>query len=331
MIETEALATDSARHRIWTLARHEYLAAVRNRILLVLIAILVVVTAASVYVATAAYRSKLADYEAYRAAAQAGGLQRIAPSPLRLLSLLEGAVEYLGIIGAIIGITLGYLTVSRERTNRTLPLLRSRPVSPGEMAAGSALGALGVIATLVIATAVMAVLCLGLIGNDWIDGTQSIRLILVYLSAAVYMGVFYCLGAIMTARSDVAVNGLMFALGIWLIVALILPQIGDTLDADNQVPGGLFAALTLNRADETTVLKKFTTYETTRRDVEEASFSKHFERFAFAMADVHEKYRGMTVSELLGKKHNDIIWLIVYPSVLGYALVRAFRRMSVTT
>lgn len=331
MIDTAQLPSDSARHRILTLARHEYRAAVRNRILLALIAILVIVTAASVYVATASYRSKLADYEAYRAAAEAGGLQRIAPSPLRLLSLLEGAVEYLGIIGAIIGIALGYLTVSRERTNKTLPLLRSRPVSPGEMAAGSALGALAVIGTLVAATALMAVLCLGLIGNDWVDGAQTVRLLLIYVSAAVYMGVFYCLGAIMTARSEVAVNGLMFALGIWLIVVLILPQIGDTLDADNQVPGGLFAALTLNRADETTVLKKFSTYETIRRDVEEASFSKHFERFAFAMADVHEKYRGLTLSELLGKKHNDIIWLIVYPLVLGCALVVAFRRMSVTT
>ena len=37
----------------------------------------------------------------------------------------------------------------------------------------------------------------------------------------------------------------MVALGIWLVVVLILPQIGDTLDADNQLPGGLFAALGL--------------------------------------------------------------------------------------
>ncbi len=98
----------------------------------------------------------------------------------------------------------------------------------------------------------------------------------------------------MTARVRVAVNGLMYALGIWLIVVLVLPQIGDTLDADNQVPGGLFAALSLSRPDETTILLKFSTYETIRRDVEEASYAKHFERFTFAMADVHLKYKGLS-------------------------------------
>lgn len=320
-----------SRKRIRAIAGHEYRAAVRSRILLILVVVLVVVTAASVYIAATAYRSQLADYEAYRTAAEASGLQRIAPSPLRLLSLLEGAVEYLSIIGAIIGITLGYLSVARERTNRTLALVRTRPVSPREIALGSLFGAVGVIATLVLATAVMAVVCLGVIGHDWIDGAQALRLTLTYVAAVIYMGVFFCLGAVLTARSKTAVNGLMFALGIWLVVVLILPQIGDTLDSDNQVPGGLFAALTLNRADETTVLKNFTTYETIRRDIEEASFSKHYERFAFAMVDVHEKYRGLSLSELLAKKHNDIIWLVVYPLVLGIALLIAFRRMPVLT
>lgn len=314
------------RSRVMTLARHEYRSAVRSRVLLALVAILVVVTAASVYIASVDYSSKLADYQAYRAAAQAGGLTQIAPSPLRLLSLLRGAMEYVDIIGAIIGITLGYLSVSRERANRTLALLRSRPVSPGELAAGSALGALAVISTLILATMAVAVLCLGLVGHDWVSSAEIVKLLLAFAASIIYMGVFYCLGAVMTARSKVAANGLMFALGIWLVVVLILPQIGDTLDADNQVPGGLFSALTLNKAQETKIITKFGTYETVRRDIEEASFAKHYERFAFAMTDVQDKYQGLSLSELLWKKHNDIVWMVIYPLVLGFALVRSFRR-----
>ena len=319
------------RSRVMTLARHEYRAAVRSRVLLALVAILVVVTAASVYIASVDYSSQLADYQAYLAAARSSGLQQVAPSPLRLLSLLRGAMEYVDIIGAIIGITLGYLSVSRERANRTLALLRTRPVSSGELAAGSALGALALIATVILATAVVAVLCLGLIGNDWVSGAEIAKLILAYAASILYMGVFYCLGAVMTARSKVAANGLMFALGIWLVVVLILPQIGDTLDADNQVPGGLFSALTLDKAQETKIITKFGTYETIRRDIEEASFAKHYERFAFAMTDVQDKYRGLSISELLWKKHNDIVWMVIYPLVLGFALVRSFRRQPVIT
>ena len=313
-------------NRIITLARHEYRAAVRSRILLVLLGIVVTVTAVSVYIASVDYAGKLADYQAYRAAAQANGLDRIAPSPLAALSLLRGAMEYLEIIGAVIAIALGYLTVSRERANRTLPLIRSRPVASGELATGSLLGAVGLFATLVAVTAFVGVICVGIIGRDWINATQALKLLLGYIAAIVYMGAFYCLGAIATARSRVAANGLMIALGIWLIVVLVLPQIGDTMDADNQVPGGLFKALGLNHDGEVQILTHFTTYERIRTWTEEASLAKHFERFAFGMTDVKERYRPYSLPWLLGQTRNDIGWLVAYSAALFAGLRHSFRR-----
>ncbi len=323
---TPAATTDSGRTRVLTLAHHEYRAAVRSRILLALLGILVTVTAVSVYIASVDYRSRLADYEAYKAAAEAGGVARIAPSLLAPLSLLRGSLEYLEIIGAVIAIALGYLTVSRERSNRTLAMIRSRPVSSGEQAMGSLLGALAVIATLVAVTAMVGIVCVGTIGNDWINAAQSFKLLLAYLAAIIYMGAFYCIGAIATANTKVAANGLMIALGIWLLVVLILPQLGDTLDADNQIPGGLFSALGLDRAGETTILEHFRLYETTRIGIEELSFAKHFERFSFAMTEVQDKYRGFSLGQLLDEKRNDIAWLVAYPTALVWGLQRSFRR-----
>ena len=319
---------NDSRTRIMTLARHEYRAAIRSRVLVALIGVLVLVTVVSVYIAAADYRGQLADYEAYRRAAAAGGVQRIAPSPLALLSLLRGAMEYIEIIGAIIAIALGYLSVSRERANRTLPLIQSRPVTARELATGNALGALALITTLVAATAVVGVLCLGLIGNDWINGAQAVKLLLAYVASVLYMFVFYCLGVACTARSKVAANGLMLALGIWLIVVLVLPQIGDTLDADNQVPGGLFSALTVSKPQEDKILSHFGTYEFVRTGIEELSFAKHYERFAFAMTDVKEKYRGFTLGELLNEKRVDIAWMAFYVVLLGAALRRSFTRRA---
>ena len=315
-----------SRTRIVTLARHEFRAAARSKILLIMIGIVVGVTAISVFIASVSYRSQLADYEAYRTAAQAGGLDRIAPSPLAALSLLRGALEYLEIIGAVIAIALGYLTVSRERTNRTLPLIRSRPVTSGELATGSLLGAVGVIASLVAVTAAVSVICVGTIGNDWINAGQALQLVLAYIAALIYMTAFYCLGAIAAANSRVAANGLMIALGIWLVVVLVLPQIGDTMDADNQLPGGLFKALGLGHDGEVKILTHFTTYERIRTWTEEASLAKHFERFSFAMADVKERYRPFGLGWLLGQTRNDIGWLIAYATASIVGLRRAFRR-----
>jgi ABC-2 type transport system permease protein len=308
-----------------TLARHEYRAATRSRILLVLLGILVTVTAVSIFIASVDYRSQIADYRAYVATAQAGGVARIAPSPLRPLSLLRGATEYLEIIGAVIAITLGYLSVARERANGTLALLRSRPVTAGEQAAGSLLGALGIVTTLVVVTGAVGVLMTGVVGNDWINAAQVLRLLLAAIAAVIYMIVFYCVGAVATARSRVPANGLMIALGIWLLVVLIIPQLGDTLDADNQIPGGLFKALGLNRDGETQILTHFHTYETTRVGIEEASFAKHYERFSFAMTDVLDKYRDFTLRQLLVEKWHDIAWLVTYPVLALAALWQSFR------
>jgi len=308
------------------LAHHEYRSALRSRILSILLGILVVVTAVSVYIASVDYASKLADYEAYRSAARAQGLERIAPSPLATLSLLRGSFEYLEIIGAVIAITLGYLTISRERANRTLPLIRSRPVTSGELATGSYVGAVGVIATLVGVTAMVGVLGVGIVGHDWVSPAQVLRLVLAYFASIVYMSAFYSLGAIVTAKSRVASNGLMIALGIWLLVVLVLPQIGDTMDADNQIPGGLFKALTLDHNGEVEVLKHFTTYETIRTSTEEASLAKHYERFAFAMTDVKERYRPFGLSWLLAHTRNNMLWLIFYAVVLYAGMRRAFKQ-----
>jgi ABC-type transport system involved in multi-copper enzyme maturation permease subunit len=316
------------RARIVALAAHEYRAAVRSRILVTLIAILVVATVASVYVASAAHRSQVADYQAYRAAARASGLSQIAPSPLAPLSLLRGAFEYLQIIGAVIAIALGYLTVSREKANGTLALIRSRPVTGGDLATGTLVGAVGILATLVAVTGVVGVVCIGVIGNDWISASEAAQLLLAYAVSIVYMTGFYALGAFCTARARNPLNGLIAALCVWLLFVLVTPQIGDTLDADNQVPGGLFAALGMNRGDETTILAHFSLYETLRTRIEWISFSQHYQRFAFAMVDVKDRYRSLSLGGLLRVVWTDLLWATAAPLVLIAAQRRAIRNQS---
>ena len=311
--------------RIFTLAHHEYRSAVRSRTLITLLAILVVSTLASVYIGSVAHRSQVTDYQAYRDAAVASGLQKIAPSPLAPLSLLRGAFEYLQIIGAIIAITLGYLSVSRERANRTMALIRCRPVTAGEFTAGNLLGAAAIIATLVGATAIVGVVGIGLIGNDWISGGEAVRLLLAYVASIVYMLGFYALGAITTSKTKVAANGLILALAVWLVLVMVTPQIGDTLDMDNQVPGGLFKALNLSRADETTLLTHFDAYETIRTRIEWVSVAQHYQRFAFGMADVKERYRHHNLGWLFARVWTDFAFVLIVPGALIAGLKRIFR------
>lgn len=332
---TAAAATratrQASRDRIVALAQHEIRAATRSRVLAAFTLVLVVAAIGSVAVGAADLRSQLADYEAYKAAATASGVTTLAPPPFAVLTLLRGSLEYLEIIGAVIAIAVGYLSVSRERLGRTLPLVRSRPVTFGEQTLGMVLGATALVGGLVAATAASSYLALGLIGGAWPTGLELPKMALADVAAVLYLVAFYCLGAGMTARARVPANGLMLALGVWLVVVLVLPQIGDTMDADNQLPGGLFAALGLGHQGEVDILARFQTYETVRNLIESLSLEKHFERFAFAMTDIKPRYRELGLGGLVGVTKVDIAWLVAAAAALVLWLRRSLTRIDRTS
>lgn len=319
------------RDRMIALAAHEVRAATRSRVLTIFTAVLVVAAIGSVAVGSADLRSQLADYTAYKAAAAASGVTTVAPPPFAVLTLLRGSLEYLEIIGAVIAIAVGYLSIARERLGRTLPLLRSRPVTPGEQTLGMVLGATILFSGVAGATALASYLALGLIGGAWPTGLELPKMALAYVAAVVYLVTFYCLGAVLTAKARVPANGLVLALGVWLVVVLVLPQIGDTMDADNQLPGGLFAALGLGHQGEVAILAHFQTYETLRNFIESMSLEKHFERFAFAMTDIKPRYRDLGLSGLFDVAKVDVVFMTAALIALGLWLRRSLSRQHLTS
>ena len=313
-----------------TLAGHDYRSAVRNRVLAALLVTLLVVTTVSVLIAAFDYQTKIDDYRHYRDAAVAAGVQNVAPLQVRPLQLMRPVVEYVEFVGAVIAIALGYLSVARERGNRTIWLLRTRPVSFGELTFGPFLGAMGLISTLVVATAAIGVTSIGIWGHDWLNGEELLRLALWCTASIVYMGIFYCLGAALTARSRVLANGLVAALVVWLVVVLIIPQIGDTMDPDNQLPGGLFSSMNLDKSHEPRVLANFSTYERLRNDLEEVSFAKQYERFSFAILEIKlkDKFRDTSISHVLGATRRNTEWLALYAVVLSGLLFLTVSRST---
>jgi ABC-2 type transport system permease protein len=299
-------------------------------VLLALIASMMIVTTVSIVIASYDFSAQLADYARYKAAAQGAGVGRIAPPTLFPLQLLRASVEYIQIIGAVIAIALGYLGVARERTGRTLPLILTRPVRTRDMFFGRLLGATGLLATILVVTAALSVVLVGLVGGKWLSGGELLRLAITFTVSLLYMLMFYALGTWISARSRVLANGLIVSLVIWLGVVLIIPQIGDTMDPDNQVPGGLFAALQVQKPDEVKILAHFSGYEKLRNGLEETSLTKHYERFVFAFTGIKEKYNGKPLSFLVNEKRNDIAWLAGYLALMGAAMWSALRRERIT-
>lgn len=318
--------TERAPSKILTLAGLEFRSAARSRVLLLLILSMVLIAAASITIASYDFKAQIADYEAYLQQARATGVAIVAPPQFFPLQLLRGVIEYVQIIGAVIAIGLGYMSVARGRHGDTNRLLFTRPVRTREMFFGRLLGAGALIVTILLATALISVILIGTVGGQWLNGGEIARLAISFAMAAFYMLIFYALGVWISARSKVLVNGLVVALVIWLSVVLVIPQIGDTMDPDNQVPGGLFAALQVNKADEKKVLANFSTYEKVRNGLEETSLTKHYERLTFAVTGIKDTYAGKSLSYIAGEKRNDIIWLGGYLFLLSGLMFSGLRQ-----
>lgn len=323
--------TRRAASSVLTLAAHEYRSAVRSRVLLLLMASMLLITAVSITIAAYDFKAQLTDYENYVQLAKAAGTTVTTAPQLFALQLMRAVIEYIQIIGAVIAIGLGYLSVARERTGNTLRLIVTRPVRTRDLFLGRLLGATALITTILAVTAAISVLLIGTLGGRWLTGSELLRLAIAFAMAIVYMLLFYALGAWLSARSKTLANGLVVALVIWLSVVLVIPQIGDTMDPDNQVPGGLFAALQVKKPDEKKVLKHFTTYEKVRNGLEETSLTKHFERATFAYTGIKDRYNGQPLATITRDKRSDLEWLAFYSALMSGLMWTGLRRERATT
>ena len=303
----------------WVIARKELLDLRRDRLFAVLVIFLAVATLISVGVAAASFRTQLDAYNLYvQELAASGGTTVPAAPQLFALQLLRGGVEYLEILGALFAIVLGYGTVAKEKYRGTLQLLLSRPVGrfviPGGKVVGLAVVWLVVVAVLTVTTTIAIIV----IGNAPLQGIDFVRILIAAAIAWVYLVFWSALTIGITALSPRLSTGLIIAIVVWLAFVLIIPQIGDTMDPDNQVPGGLFATLHIQKSDELKVLANFAGFDGIRNGVEVSSITKHFERLSFAFLGIKDKYN----QQPLG---------FVWADMWGYAITLAAATVASVT
>jgi len=295
----------------WVVAGKELLDLRRNRLFAILIGFLVAATLISVSVAAASFRTNLDAYNLYVQQLVASGSTTPPAAPqLFPLQLLRGGVEYLEILGALFAIVLGYGTVAKEKYRGTLQLLLSRPVGRVAVPAGKVLGLaiiwFAVVALLTVATTIAVLV----VGNAPLQRIDIVRILIAAAVAWSYLVFWSSLAIGITALSHRLSTGLIVGIVVWLAFVLIIPQIGDTMDPDNQVPGGLFATLQIQKPDELKVLANFAAFDGIRNGLEVSSVTKHFERLSFAFLGIKDTFN----QQPLG---------VVWAAMWGYAITLA--------
>jgi ABC-2 type transport system permease protein len=105
-----------------------------------------------------------------------------------------------------------------------------------------------------------------------------------------YLLLWSCVAMTLASLGRRPLTGLLASLVVWLAVVLIIPQVGDTMDPDNQIPGGLFRSLQIAKDDEYAVVAHFAAFDAVRNGLEVSSVTKHFERATFAYLGIKETY-----------------------------------------
>lgn len=294
---------------IVTVAGKELRDTLRERALLVLAGSLTLLVIVSVLSATLGFHDQVAAYNAavdqLRATGQPTDVLTMPQySPLQML---RAGVEYLEILGAVLAIVLGYVSFARERRSRVLKLVLTRGVTRRQLVAGKLLGGAVVLAALTGAYLTLAGLAIWLIGGIPLAGAEVLKLAMAAVLAFAYLFAFLAFAAALTNWVRNPPTALVLGLVVWIVVVLVLPQIGDTMDVDNQVAGGLFTSLGLDKAAATDVMSQFGTYEWIRNATEVLSPTKHFERASFAILGIKDEFNGQPLGPIIIAKWPNIL------------------------
>ncbi len=307
---------------VWIIAKKEYRDALKNVLFIVLLAFLLFLTAVSLSVAGFDFQSQVGQY--HNALAQLQALSQtgaVLEKPQYFpLQMLRGTIEYLEIIGAIIGLILGYVSIAKEKGNNTLQLLLTRPVSRWSFIMGKILGNSLLLLSMLGLIIIFIVVAITGIGQVMFTHLELVKLLLAFGFSYIYLLFFYCLATVLALVFRNLPNALIFGFVIWLLIVLIIPQIGDTMDPDNQIPGGFFNHMHMTTAQQRGVIAQFKTYETLRNVLEESSIEKHYERLTFAVLGIKNIYNDKGLSLIFQDKWGDLTWIGSY-SLAGILLV----------
>jgi ABC-2 type transport system permease protein len=311
------------------LARKEMTDAFRNRLFLAALVMLVALTLIAVGLGAVTVHNRVAEYEQSVQVLQSLGRTDIPPMPpLNPIAVSKNFINYLAMVGALLGMILGFTSINKERQTGALNLILSRPVYRDQFLSGKVVGNAVLLALLMGAVGLVTWLALIFIGGVSLTAEQIIKLALTMGMSWLYLLTFFLLAMFFALWIRNGNHALLLTIIVWLVFAFIFPQIGDTMDLDNQLPGGFFAALGMDKAGEQAALAQFKWYETVRDGVEELSPTKHYERISFALLGIKKEFIQNTWQEVLQLETINLVGLLVPIVLLMSASYAVFLRQE---
>lgn len=210
---------------IATVASHQVLSLRRQRVFLALLITLLTMTALAGALGWSSHQTIVRVYDEAVKLLAANG-QPAPPNPFLLkptLSLLSNMVVYIPLIGALLALIVGHLSIVDDKSNGTGRLVFSRQISRTSYVLGKITSAAGVFAVVLAASLLVSVAALFII-NQTIAGADLARLVLFYGLSWLYLMVFVLIGMVTVLVTRQRSIALLTAMGAWLFITFVVPQ-----------------------------------------------------------------------------------------------------------
>lgn len=294
--------------------------ALKNKLFLIILGMLFLLTIVSVVLGSYQVRVNLDSYNQSVSFLKSLGKTNLPAAPsLNPLSASKSFVNYIGLLGALLAIILGNSSVVKEKRSGTLKLILSRQIFRDSFLNGKVIGNMLLLFFITLFTFIISLVSVAFISTAAFTGDDITRMFMFFMMSFLYMIFFVVLGIFMAVTIPNGNKALLITVVIWLVISFILPQIGDTMDMDNQLPGGFFASMGMNKTDTQKVLDHFKFYETARDSIEQMSPTKHYERVSFALLNIKPGFEANTTIQVLSIKWIDLLGLLA-PSIILWLL-----------
>lgn len=210
------------------IARKEWRTALHNDVFLVMAALFLIMSIASVYIGSSTKSAELKAYQDIVQLAREQGGEVPAPPEIYPLSILANIVDYIVMIGAVLAIFLGYNAFHTERESGTLRILLAHPITQQDVVAGKLTGAAGMISGMLTAAFLMNLALFMATTKLVPTAEESARLAICLVLAFVYMMMFYSCALWISLKAHDGTFAFLVLMIVWIFFTFVIPQFADT-------------------------------------------------------------------------------------------------------
>jgi ABC-type transport system involved in multi-copper enzyme maturation permease subunit len=246
----------------WTIARKEIVSNLLSYKFFIVLLLIVLLVATSLFIMHRDYRQRMADYQTIRPK-PGERIALVAPNPLSIFAKgLDDAItrsfeispvgievragqtsgniiysffpapDFLYVVRVVLSLVallFGFDQVSREREQGTLKLLLGSSISRARVLAGKWIGNYLSLAVPFLLVTLLGTVVLFLDPEVRLSTGQFARLALIVTLSLLYLGFFLSLGMLVSALTRRAATSVIVLLFIWALFVFIIPNLGTLL------------------------------------------------------------------------------------------------------